>query len=134
MNREEGVIWVTFDYMNEGEGCVVEIFDDIDRFHDISVTGSIKGIKEIQRKVLAKSDLRTYLVFACCFLSLPIILWVFSFFFQPLLAAWGPALFCTWVLMAILDQFLGRKFPISHTEFYLEKVLTEEFTKEPTTH
>lgn len=121
MNREEGVIWITFDYMNEGDGCVVEMFDDIDMFQDISVTGSIKGIKKIQKKALAYSYLRENLGVA--FLALfSIVIYFFLSQFIPPSGSFFISISAAFVLALLVDRFLLRKLLISHTEYYLEKI------------
>jgi hypothetical protein len=49
-NEKGNVAEIDFDYMNEGDGCIVEVFHDGAASDDISVAGSFKGIKGINQK------------------------------------------------------------------------------------
>lgn len=68
ISREENAARIIFDYMNGGDGCVVEIFYDSTVSDDITVRGSFKGIRKIDKKGQTSKEFRNYLIFIVLFI------------------------------------------------------------------
>lgn len=63
ISREENAVRINFDYLNRGDGCVVEIFYDSTVSDNITMRGSFKGIRKIDEKGRTSKEFRNYLIF-----------------------------------------------------------------------
>jgi hypothetical protein len=50
VSEKKDSVRIKFDYINEGDGCVIELFHDGATDDDIFVLGSFKGVKKITQK------------------------------------------------------------------------------------
>lgn len=120
-NEKGNVTEISFDYMNEGDGCIVEIFHDGATLDDISVVGSFKGIKGINRKEIegvSREETDFYLVLSLALLG--------SLLAVQILHVPSTLGFLLPIISLLIYRFMYyrylKKFLISNAEFFESKM------------
>jgi hypothetical protein len=119
--KEKNIIGIYFDYMNEGDGCIIEIFHDGASSSDISIAGSFKGIKRISQLEMegrSRDEIHLYLALISILLGCALVNRVINL--QPSLI-FALAIIIFFIYGFLYSRYIKR-FLICNTEFFESKM------------